>query len=1178
MLKLNPTLGEAYFVQSFISGLDEEIQPVLLMLGRPDLNTAFLQARMEEMEPETEETEQEGVEEVFMQATGGAVTGHAIRLKGKVGRTAVLILIDSGSSHTFLSQSSARELKCDLQQAPPMRVKVANGESLMSTTICKDFTWYMQNQKFMYDVRVLPLKDNDLVLGCNWLKTISPVEMDFEKLSMTFQWQGKQPVLQGVEENGCCKSMTGRVLQKLVHKHQNSVIIGQLMQVQKAELVADIPEFMSHILVQFADVFAVPKTLPPERSCDHSIPLSDPNKTINIRPYRYSPVQKDEIKKLVNEMLATEIIQPSHIPFASPVLLVKKKDGSWRFCVDYRGLNAITVKDKFPIPMIDDLLDELSGSAYFTKLDLRAGYHQIRMQPTDQYKTAFRTHHGHFEFRVMPFGLTNAPATFQSLMNEVLAPYLRKFVLVFFDDILIYSATPELHQHHVILTLQLLMKHFLYAKKSKCSFGQQRVEYLGHIVTHEGVSTDDTKIRVMLQWPVPTLVRALRGFLGLTGYYRKFIKNYSIISKPLTDLLKKNMFKWTEGAAAAFLKLQQAMTEAPVLALPNFPLPFTLETDASGTGIGAVLSQQGRPIAYISQAVSKKNQGLSTYEKEYLAVLFAVSKWRHYLEGRHFSILTDHESLKYLLEQKVHTHIQKKGLVKLLGLDFEIRYRQGKYNRVVDALSRVHDDEESLSITAVLPDWILEVEGSYEQDEEAQNLILALTTNSAGPSMHSYEQGLLRYKGSIYVGSTGDIRRKLLDMFHSSPTGGHSGGQATYQRIKQYFYWPGLKKDVITWVAACHTCQQCKTENIPYPGLLQPLPIPDQAWKHISMDFIEGLPKSGGKNVILVVVDRFTKYGHFIPLNHPYTAVTVAQSFMDGVFKLHGMPTTIVTDRDAVFTSVFWKELFKLQGTQLHYSTTYHPQTDGQTERLNRCLEDYLRCMVQGQPKQWYQHLTMAEWWYNTNYHSSLKITPFQALYGHPPTVFSIPNPIATAIGAVEDRLHAHQQLIHQLQNNLQNAQSRQKVYVDKHRIEREFAVGDGVYLKLHPYRQSTVAKRTHPKLSPRYYGPFTITKRIGAVAYELDLPKDSQIHPVFHVSLLKKSLNPGIAAQTQLPVVDADGGMKLEPLNILARRFVKKNNVAVTEVLVHWSHQNEVDASWEEWSDFNTKFPNFQA
>lgn len=379
-------------------------------------------------------------------------------------------------------------------------------------------------------------------------------------------------------------------------------------------------------------MFAEPTTLPPRREADHQIPLLPGAQPVSVRPYRYSPTQKTEIENQVKQMLQNGIIRISSSPFASLVLLVKKKDGTWHFCVDYRHLNAITVKNKHPLPIVDKLLDELAGSVWFTKLGFRSGYRQICIATGDEPKTAFKTHNGLYEFLVMPFGLTNAPASFQSLMNTIFASLMRKCVLVFMDDILVYNRTLEQHVQHLTQVFQIIRDHKFLIKKSKCAFAQQKIEYLGHIISSQGVSTEPSKIVAVQQWPTPVSLKELRGFLGLTGYYRKFIKNYGMISKPLTLLLKKGTpFVWTPNTDQAFQLLKQALIQAPVLALPDFNKQFVLETDASDAGFGAVLMQEGHPIAYLSKPLSGPNQGLSTYEKECMAILWAVDKWRCYL-------------------------------------------------------------------------------------------------------------------------------------------------------------------------------------------------------------------------------------------------------------------------------------------------------------------------------------------------------------------------------------------------------------------------------------------------------------------------------------------------------------------------------------------------------------------
>lgn len=302
--------------------------------------------------------------------------------------------------------------------------------------------------------------------------------------------------------------------------------------------------------------------------------------------------------------------------------------------MDYRHLNVITVKNKHPLHVVDELLDELAGASYFFKLDCRSGYHQIRVGAADEMKTAFKTHNGLYEFKVMPFGLTNAPAIFQAAMNNIFAPLLRKCVLVFVDDILVYSRTIEEHVQHLQQVMQILQDNNFLLKRSKCLFGQQSLEYLGHIVSKDGVATEPAKISAVLNWLVPVSVKQLRDFLGLTGYYRRFIRHYGLISKPLTQLLKKGaIFQWTPQAQQAFQLLKYALSSAPVLSIPDFSKPFIIETDANDLGMGAVLMQEGHPISFLSKAFCPRNQALSTYEKECLAILMVVDKWRSYLHG-----------------------------------------------------------------------------------------------------------------------------------------------------------------------------------------------------------------------------------------------------------------------------------------------------------------------------------------------------------------------------------------------------------------------------------------------------------------------------------------------------------------------------------------------------------------
>lgn len=818
-------------------------------------------------------------------------------------------------------------------------------------------------------------------------------------------------------------------------------------------------------------------------------------------------------------MLSTGIIRLSHSAFSGPVILVKKKDASWRLCIDYRALNRVTVPDKYPIPIVEELLDELHGSIFFTKIDLKSGFYQVRMRESDAHKTAFRTHNGHYEFLVMPFGLTNAPSTFQALMHEVFRPLLRKGVLVFFDDILVYSSTWDSHLHLVTQVL-LLQDHQPVINQKKSSFGMQSVEYLGHIISHHGVSMDPLKISAVQAWPTPKNTKGVRGFLGLMGYYRKFIPGYGKIARPLTDLTKKDGFRWGPEAQAAFELLKQTMTTAPFLTLPDFSKPFEIECDASGYGLGAVLMQSRKPIAYFSKALSDKNLSKSAYEKELMALVLAIQHWRPYLLGRTFTVFTDQKSLRHLLEQRITTTDQQNWLAKLLGYNFSILYKPGRDNSAADALSRISDTPELRTLLSY-PRWLdggSLLEG-FEADTHLQKPVSDLTNNPASHPGFSLTNGKLYHKGKLVIPASSKWIPRLIKEFHDSPSGGHSGFYRTYRRLAAQIYWIGMTKSIKAYVQACDTCQRYKHSTLAPAGLLQPLPIPSQIWDDISLDFITGLPKSKGYDMILVVVDHLSKYCHFIPLKHPVTARSLAEYFVKEVIRLHGLPKTILSDRDPIFLSKFWTEIFKLQGSQLTFSSAYHPASDGQTEVVNRSLETYLRCFAAEQPKTWSYWLPWAEFWHNSAYHVSTNATPFQIVYGRPPpTIFQYTSGEIRCEAVAHD-LTDHDEALSQLKYHLARSQSYMKSYADKQRRDVEFSEGDWVFLKLHPHRQQSVIRRINQKLSPRFYGPFLIIARVGSVAYRLQLPESSKIHPVFHVSLLKRAIG-NHQAEPSLPLV----------------------------------------------------------
>ncbi|KAD4981913.1 hypothetical protein E3N88_18584 [Mikania micrantha] len=559
-----------------------------------------------------------------------------------------------------------------------------------------------------------------------------------------------------------------------------------------------------------------------------------------------------EIENQVEQLLSPGFIPPSHSPFSSPVLLAKKKDQSWRMCVDYRALNKLTVPEKYPIPSIDELLDELYGATVFSKLDLRSGYYQILMNSMDIEKTAFRTHSRHYEFKVMPFDLTNAPSTFQAAMNDMFRPFLRRFILIFFDDILIYSQTMEQHVVHLEEALKLLYDNRFFANMTKCCFGQLEVGFLGHIINSKGVQVDEDKIKSIQSWPIPSTVKEIMGFLGLTGYHRRFVRNYGLIAKPLTVLTKKDGFKWNAEASKAFHKLKQALMSTPVLQLPDFSNVFVIECDASSDGVGAILSQDDHPIAYFSKGFSSSHQF--------------------------------------------------KLLLKLMPYDFSIQHKAGKENRGADALSRRPHSSELLALTTSHCVQVAEIRLGLQQDGDFQPIIQQLQQDQSSIPHCILVDHLLFFKGRLVIPNISSLKLQLLQEDHDTPMGGHGGFLKTYKRLSLQYYWPQMKQSVRKFVEDCVICQQQKYSTLSPAGLLQPLPIPNRIWEDVSMDFTTGLPTSNRFDTILVVIDRLSKYAHFMCLKHPYSAKDVAAVFCKEVVRLHGFPKSIVSNRDVVYT------------------------------------------------------------------------------------------------------------------------------------------------------------------------------------------------------------------------------------------------------------------------------------
>eukprot|EP00253_Pinus_taeda_P004559 PITA_04559 len=705
---------------------------------------------------------------------------------------------------------------------------------------------------------VVDIPDTNMILGVQWLITLGKVTIDWKTLEM--EWDDEKTrrheKIRG-QHTYPPQTISAHRMEAVFRKGD----IKWAVELRASEVGTRgqtvHPEIQS-ILDQYTIVFGeIPPGQPPDRGFEHTIELEQGIQAMITTPYRHPKAYRDEIERAIQELLALGHIRPSTSPFASSVVLVKKKDGTLRICIDYRALNKKTLKNRYPIPRIDELMDELRGARFFSKIDLRFGYHQIRMREQDIPKTAFRCHYGHFEFLVVPFGLTNAPATFQSCMNHIFRNHLRKFVLVFFDDILIYSRTWEEHLQHIETVLHISQEQQFYAKLSKCEFGLTEMLYLGHIIGVDGVRVHEEKIRAIREWLEPRNVTELRGFIGICTYYQKFIKSFSQLATPLTNLTRKGAFSWSDTAQRAFDRLKEVMSSCPVLALSDFSQPFVLKCDASGEGIGTVLMQGGHPIAFKSRKLLPHGRLYSIYDKEMLAIMHALAKFRQYLVVNKFRVRTDHDRLRFFLEQKQLQERQQKWISKIQAYDFDIEYVKGKNNVVADDRYRVVDE-------------------------------------------------IIYYRDRIFLTKGSQLKKKILQASHDSPLASHQGFTKTYKAIRERFSWKGLKKDVLQHVRECDVCQRKKGEMSHPAGLLQPLPIPGGKWECISMDFITGLPMVQGKDCIFVVVDRLTKNAHFFAISTHYTAAQVAELFFREVFRLHGLPKTITSDRDSRFMGRFW--------------------------------------------------------------------------------------------------------------------------------------------------------------------------------------------------------------------------------------------------------------------------------
>ncbi|KAK2403898.1 putative mitochondrial protein [Trifolium repens] len=1019
------------------------------------------------------------------------------------------------------------------------------------------------------------LSANTVYIGCAEKNLFIPTETSAESRALTALLQNTHQMIQYLGASNKCFS----VLFTLDPKPSLSP--------------SDIP-IVSEFLDVFPDDIMSP---PPEREVEFSIDLVPGSQPISVAPYRMSPLELHELKSQLEELLQKHFIRPSVSPWGAPVLLVKKKDGTMRLCIDYRQLNKVTIKNKYPLPRIDDLLDQLRGATIFSKIDLRSGYHQIRIKSSDVSKTAFRTRYGHYEFLVMPFGLTNAPAIFMDYMNRIFQPYLDKFVVIFIDDILIYSKDSEEHAEHLRIVLEVLREKQLYAKFSKCEFWLSEVKFLGHVISQGGVSVDPSKMEAVLNWERPRSVTEVRSFLSLAGYYRRFILGFSEIAFPLTRLTRKGAaFDWDAACEWSFTTLKEKLTSAPVLVIPDPTRKYVVYCDASHKGLGCVLMQDGAVVAYASRQLKPHEQNYPTHDLELAAIIFALKIWRHHLYEVQFDLFSDHKSLKYLFDQKDLNMRQRRWMEYLKDFDFNLNYHPGKANVVADALSRktlyasellmhqcgLYEKFRDLNLNAVYRKSgirVNRIELSCElrpRVVQAQQDDVELQRRVNHPEFSVATDDAILYEGRLCVPQDDELKRLILEEAHKSGFSILPGSTKMYHDLKENYWWPNMKAEIAEFVSRCIVCQQVKIEHQKPGGPLQPLDIPEWKWEHITMDYVGGLPHNQrGQDSIWVIVDRLTKSAHFIPVKSTYKAPQYAAKFMDQIVRLHGVPLSIVSDRDPIFTSRFWKAFQNAMGTRLKMSTSHHPQTDGQSERTIQTLEDMLRACVLEDGGMWSNHLHLIEFAYNNSYHASIGMAPYEALYGR-----KCRTPLCwTEVGdrgfLGPDIVQGTTLKINSIRDKLKVAQSRQKSYADRKRRPLEFQEGDHVFLRVTPKLGLRGAFKTK-KLCPRFIGPYQILRRVGPVAYQLALPPSmAGLHDMFHVSQLRKYI-PDPYRPVELEQIDLQPDLTYQPdpVRIVERDAKILRNKRIPIVKVEWAQSPDGEFTWELESDMRKSYP----
>lgn len=863
----------------------------------------------------------------------------------------------------------------------------------------------------------------------------------------------------------------------------------------------------------------------------HRIITDDTVPPLRQSPYRVSPTERAAITRQVKEMLRDDVIQPSRSPWAAPVVLVKKKDGTLRFCVDYRRLNKVTKKDVYPLPRIDDALDRLCSAKYFSSMDLKSGYWQIEVDERDREKTAFITPDGLYEFKAMPFGLCSAPATFQRLMDTVLADLKWQTCLVYLDDVVVFAPTFEEHLRRLETVLQAITSSGLTLKNEKCHFAYTELKFLGHVVSHAGVLPDPEKTTAIANFPPPKDQKAVRRFLGLCAYYRRYVKDFARLAEPLTRLTKTDTpFTWDAPQEQAFKELQRRLQTPPILAHFDENADTELHTDASNIGLGAVLVQiqggQERVIAYASRCLSKAESNYSATEKECLAIVWATSKFRPYLYGKPFKLVTDHHALCWLATLKDPSTRLVRWSLRLQEFDITVTYKSGRQHSDADCLSRAPVDppadeipDEAILLNAISTECLAERQSADPELRHIMDYLNGACTTAPRAFKRALSSLCVRngvlMKKNFSASQTPYLivvpmclRDEILQACHDEPTSGHLGVTRTLARLKEKYYWPRLHSDVSHYVKTCRNCQRRKVPPTKPTGLLKPIDPPSRPFQQIGMDMLGPFPLShSGNRWVIIATDYLTRYAETSALPNG-TALEVAKFFINCVVLRHGAPEILITDRGAAFTAELLQQILIHSHTEHRKATPYHPQTNGLTERLNKTLADMLSMYVDVEHKTWDEVLPYVTFAYNTAVQETTNMTPFRLVHGREVTTMLDAMLPHLDDGNQQPDVHTFLHLAEEARQlarlRIQNQQRRDAQRYNLRHRDARYTAGDRVWVWF-PVRRRGLSE----KLLCRYFGPYKVVSQVGDLNYEVvpdgfKKSRRSTLPDVVHVVRLK--------------------------------------------------------------------------